>query len=141
MKTQKLKKAPKPIKPAHTKLVIFWWAWLAFAIIIYPVLIAVGTGTSFVSGILMQVLLLLPALLFSPYIVRGNSPYALIMASLVLLLYLGVSGVLVLIRYYEATPAAVWGGRLVEFVLIGGALYYLFVLLRRLPPMHKQRLR
>ncbi|MFA9486020.1 MULTISPECIES: hypothetical protein [unclassified Moraxella] len=138
MKTNKTQKPTKPIKPIHIKLIACLWAWLVFAIIGYPVLVAVATGVSLVSGVLIQMLILLPALFSTPYVLRGNSPYALIVVSLVLLVYLGVSGVLVLIGYYESASVLIWGGRLVEFVLIGGVLYYLFVLLRCLPPMHRQ---
>lgn len=129
----------KPVKPIHQKLLICWWLWLGFAIIGYPALIMLATGASLPSGVLVQVLAMLPALLFTPAMLRGNSPYVLICANLIMLIYLGVAGVLSLIRYYEAAPDLVWLGRLVEFVILLFINYYLFVLLKRLPPMHKSR--
>lgn len=126
----------KPIKPIHQKLLLCWWLWLAFAIVGYPMLNMIA-GASLVHGVLVQILAMLPVLIFTPWILRAKSPYVLIVISLMTLVYLGVAGVLALIRYYEGVSALIWAGRLVEFLIVLCVNYYLFVLLKRLPPMHQ----
>ena len=128
----------KPIHPIHQRLKLCWWLWVVLAIIIYPLSIMMLTDANVVNGVVVQILAMLPALLFTPTIMRGNSPYVLIFASIVTLVYLGVAGVLALIRYYEGVSAGIWAMRLVEFVVLLFINYYLFILLKRLPPMHKQ---
>lgn len=128
----------KPIKPIHQRLLWCWWLWLAIAILGYP-LLTMMAGASLVHGVLVQILAMLPVLIFTPFIMRANSPYALIVASLMTLVYLGVAGVLALIRYYEDASNGLWLGRLLEFVVVLCVNYYLFVLLKRLPPMHQTR--
>lgn len=95
------------------------------------------TNAAFANGVVVQVMTMLPALIFTPSVLRGKSPYALILVSMITLVYLGVAGVLALIRYYEAAPSIIWHSRLIEFVVICFVNYYLFVFLKRLPPMHK----
>lgn len=130
--------AQKPIQPIHQRLKLCWWLWVVLAIIIYPLSIMMLTDANVVNGVVVQILAMLPALLFTPAIMRGNSPYVLIFASIVTLVYLGVAGVLALIRYYEGVGAGIWAMRLVEFIVLLFINYYLFILLKRLPPMHKQ---
>lgn len=127
----------KPIQPIHQRLKLFWWLWVVLAIIIYPLSIMMLTDVNVMNGVVVQILAMLPALLFTPAIMRGNSPYVLIFASIVTLVYLSVAGVLALIRYYEGVSAGIWGMRLVEFIVLLFINYYLFILLKRLPPMHK----
>ncbi|MCP3897194.1 hypothetical protein [Moraxella sp.] len=128
----------KPIQPIHQRLKLCWWLWVVLAIIIYPLSIMMLTDANVINGVVVQILAMLPALLFTPAIIRGNSPYVLIFASIVTLVYLGVAGVLALIRYYEGVGAGIWAMRLVEFIVLLFINYYLFILLKRLPPMHKQ---
>ena len=130
--------AQKPIQPIHQRLKLCWWLGVVLAIIIYPLSIMMLTDANVVNGVVVQILAMLPALLFTPAIMRGNSPYVLIFASIVTLVYLGVAGVLALIRYYEGVGAGIWAMRLVEFIVLLFINYYLFILLKRLPPMHKQ---
>ncbi|SPX86851.1 hypothetical protein [Moraxella ovis] len=127
----------KPIKPIHQRLKLCWWLWVVLAIIIYPLSIMMLTDVNVMNGVVVQILAMLPALLFTPAIMRGNSPYVLIFASIVTLVYLSVAGVLALIRYYEGVSAGIWGMRLVEFIVLLFINCYLFILLKRLPPMHK----
>lgn len=126
----------KPIQPIHQRLKLFWWLWVVLAIIIYPLSIMMLTDVNVMNGVVVQILAMLPALLFTPAIMRGT-PYVLIFASIVTLVYLSMAGVLALIRYYEGVSAGIWGMRLVEFIVLLFINYYLFILLKRLPPMHK----
>lgn len=131
-------KPTKPTKPIHQRLKAVWWLWLMVSVA-YPLALAMTTDASLMMALVMQLIFLMPALLFTPVLVRGNEPSKLIYLSIVMLIYLGVAGVLALIRYYESAPTLVWLLRLVETGLLFMVNYYLFVLLRRLPPMHKQR--
>lgn len=135
---KKLQKPAKPVKPIHQRLKTVWWLWLMVSVA-YPLALAMTTDASLMMALVMQLIFLIPALLFTPALVRGNEPSKLIYLSIVMLIYLGVAGVLALIRYYESAPTLVWLLRLVETGLLFMVNYYLFVLLRRLPPMHKQR--
>lgn len=91
-------------------------------------------------GVVWQFFVLLPALLLTPTIKKGNSPYALIIASLVVLVYLGAVGVFLLMRLYENAPLPVSIGFAIETFLLLAINALLFVLLKRLPPMHKSAL-
>lgn len=135
---KKPQKPAKPTKPIHQRLTAVWWLWLMVSVA-YPLALAMTTDASLMMALVMQLIFLMPALLFTPALVRGNEPSKLIYLSIVMLIYLGVAGVLALIRYYESAPTLVWVLRLVETGLLFMVNCYLFVLLRRLPPMHKQR--
>lgn len=128
----------KPTQPIHKRLKFWWWLWLVLAIVIYPLCISLLTGANAMSGMAVQFLAMLPALLFTSTIQRGNSPHALIFASIVTLTYLGVAGVLCLIRYYEGVRVGIWALRMSEFTILLFVNYHLFILLKRLPPMYKQ---
>lgn len=133
---KKPQKPAKPVKPIHQRLKAVWWLWLLVSVA-YPLALAMTTDASLMMALVMQLIFLMPALLFTPALVRGNEPSKLIYLSIVMLIYLGVAGVLALIRYYEGVSALIWAGRLVEFLIVLCVNYYLFVLLKRLPPMHQ----
>lgn len=133
---KKPQKPAKPTKPIHQRLKAVWWLWLMVSVA-YPLALAMTTDASLMMALVMQLIFLMPALLFTPALVRGSEPSKLIYLSIVMLIYLGVAGVLALIRYYEGVSALIWAGRLVEFLIVLCVNYYLFVLLKRLPPMHQ----
>lgn len=135
---KKSNKPAKPVKPVQTALRHTWWLWLVTVLIAYPVAVWLSTGASLWAGVGVQLLGLIPALLCTPAIWRGNSPYALMWVSMVALVYLGLAGVMSLLRIYEAAPVAVWMVQCVEAVLLLLINCQLFVLLKRLPAMHKQ---
>lgn len=113
--------------------------WLIYRLLGYPLLVgfSLSSWTMMATGAAWQVVVLLPALLLTPTIKKGNSPYGLIVASLVMLVYLGVVGVFLFIRLYEHAPLAIALGFGVETLLLSIINGLLFVLLKRLPPMHK----
>lgn len=147
--TQVKASTDKPNKPIHTiqrTLRRTWMSWLVYRLFAYPLLVSVltlSTNTSpqtiyfGVIGMAWQLLVLLPALLLIPTIKKGDSPYGLIIASLVALVYLGVAGVFLFIRIYEQAPTMIWVGFALETVLLIIINIQLFTLLKRLPPMHQ----
>ncbi len=133
-------KTAKPLKPAapiHQKLYKLWFCWLGYRLILYPVLVGVATKASIISGVAWQALVLLPAFLFTKAVWQGKSPYSLIMLSMITLIYLASAGVFLALRVYEQAPVLVSLGFAFEMVLLLGINVLLFVLLKRLPPMHK----
>lgn len=128
---------PKPIYPIHQKLKIVWWLWLAFRLFGVALLANQLTVNhrAILGGIVWQGLWLLPALLATPYIVKGKSPYALLLIIMLTFIYLGGSGMTVLkFGFGQAWGLmAVW---LVDFGLLSAINVWLFILLKRLPKMN-----
>ena len=139
--TTKTPKPPKPSAPIHQKLKMVWCVWLVYRLLIYPTLIGMTTETGIAFGvflgILWQVLVLLPAFVFTKAVWQGKSPYALIILSMITLVYLASAGVYLVLRLYEQAPMLISLGFGVETVLLLFINVYLFILLKRLPPMHK----
>lgn len=122
----------------HQLLLRFWLLWLVWRWLVYPMAVMVAGGGAWWLGVLWQTLVLLPALIFHRAIWRGNSPYALLWASMVMLVYLGAVGVFVIMRFYEQANFVVTWVLCAEFVMVFAINVLLFLLLKRLPPMHKQ---
>lgn len=129
--------SPKPIYPIHQRLKIAWWGWLVFRLVGIAVSshLLLASQPNIIGGIAWQGLWLIPAIICTPFIVKGKSPYALVMISMITLIYLGGSGMVMLKHGY----GQVWGLMsvwLVDFILLGLINYWLFVLLKRLPKMN-----
>lgn len=139
MRKSKSHTPPKPTAPIQLMLRRVWVLWLIYRLLGYPLLVgfSLSSWTMMATGVAWQVVVLLPALLLTPTIKKGNSPYGLIVASLVMLVYLGVVGVFLFIRLYEHAPLVIALGFGVETLLLSIINGLLFVLLKRLPPMHK----
>ncbi len=84
-----------------------------------------------------QILALLPALIALPFILKGKSAYALIVISLMMMVYWGVSASFLLIAWYEKAPMLLIGAYGVETVLLAVVFFALFVFLRKMPAMYK----
>lgn len=129
--------SPKPIYPIHQRLKGAWCTWLGFRLLAVPVLthFLATTHPAIIGGIAWQGVWLLPALLSTPFIFKGKSPYALLLISMVSFVYLGGSGMVALKYGYGSMWGlmAVW---LVDFMLIALINYWLFILLKRLPKMN-----
>lgn len=128
----------KPAKPMHQALKLTWGLWLLMAAVAYPLAVSISTSASVWAGVGVQLLVLVPAMLCTPAIWRGNSPYALMWVSMAALIYLGVVSMMTLLRYYEQAPIQVWSLKMAEMVLLLLINCQLFMLLKRLPAMHKQ---
>lgn len=146
---------PKPIIPVQSALRRAWFAWLLYCLVIYPVLASLAFGnvgyanlgmngsvvTGMVFGVIWQLVKLIPALLLTPIIKRADAPYGLIVASLVMLIYLGFVGVYWFIHVFEHSPVYISVGFGFETLLLLIINVLLFILLKRLPPMHKNKIR
>ena len=130
-------KAKKPIAPIRQRLLMTWLAWLVYRLIGLPIFISVFNPSSpdIVGGVAWQALWLVPAFILTPWIVRGRSPYALLIASMFTLVYLGASGVVLFTRAYGSSWAEI-GVYLIDFLLLLGINIWLFILLKRLPSMN-----
>ncbi|MGP9637531.1 hypothetical protein [Psychrobacter sp. AOP3-A1-26] len=135
--TGKLVKPSKPIAPIRQRLMVTWLVWLAFRLIALPILINIFNTSSpdIVGGIAWQALWLVPAFVLTPSILRGRSPYALLIGSMFTLVYLGASGVVLFTRAYGSSWAEIVV-YLLDFLLLFAINVWLFVLLKRLPSMN-----
>ena len=136
-KTPEIVNAQKPIAPIRQRLMVTWLVWLAFRLLALPILISVFNPSrpDIVGGIAWQALWLLPALVLTPSILRGHSPYALLIASMFTLVYLGASGVVLFTRVYGSSWAEIMV-YLLDFVLLLTINVWLFILLKCLPSMN-----
>ena len=130
-------KASKPITPIRQRLIVTWIVWLSFRLLALPILINVFNPSrpDIVGGIAWQALWLVPAFVLTPSILRGRSPYALLIDSMFTLVYLGASGVVLFTRAYGSSWAEIAVYSL-DFVLLFAINVWLFILLKRLPSMN-----
>jgi hypothetical protein len=136
-KASKPVKSGKPIAPIRQRLMLTWLVWLVYRLLGLPILISIFNVSSpdIVGGIAWQALWLLPAFILTPWIVRGRSPYALLVGSMFTLVYLGASGVVLFTRSYGSS----WSEIVVylfDFLLLLVINVWLFILLKRLPSMN-----
>ncbi|KRG36249.1 hypothetical protein [Psychrobacter sp. P11G3] len=130
-------KTVKPIAPIAQRLKVTWLIWLVYRLLGLPIFISIFNPSSpdIVGGIAWQALWLVPALILTPWILRGRSPYALLISSMFTLVYLGASGVVLFTRIYGSSWAEI-AVYLVDFLLLLAINVWLFILLKRLPSMN-----
>ena len=130
-------KASKRITPIRQRLIVTWLLWLSFRLLALPILISVFNPSrpDIIGGIAWQTLWLLPAFILTPSILRGRSPYALLIDSMFTLVYLGASGVILFTRAYGSSWAEI-AIYFIDFALLLAINVWLFVLLKRLPSMN-----
>ncbi len=133
----KSSKAIKPIAPIAKRLAVTWLIWLVYRLLGLPIFISIFNPSSpdIVGGIAWQALWLVPALILTPWILRGRSPYALLISSMFTLVYLGASGVVLFTRIYGSSWAEI-AVYLIDFVWLLAINVWLFILLKRLPSMN-----
>lgn len=136
-KSGKSIKLSKPIAPMRQRLVITWLAWLVYRLLGLPILISMVNPASpdIIGGIVWYGLWLIPALILTPAIWRGRSPYILLVGSMLTLVYLGASGVVLFTRVYGSSWAEILIYAL-DFGLLLLINTWLFLLLKRLPSMN-----
>lgn len=136
-KTGKPIKVKKPIAPIRQRLLVTWLLWLVYRLLGLPIFINVFNPSSpdVVGGIAWQALWLVPAFILTPWILRGRSPYALLISSMFTLVYLGASGVVLFTRAYGSSWAEITI-YLIDFLLLLAINVWLFILLKRLPSMN-----
>ena len=127
----------KPITPVRQRLMVTWLVWLIFRLLALPVLINIFNPSrpDIIGGIAWQALWLVPAFVLTPSMLRGRSPYALLIDSMFTLVYLGASGVVLLTRAYGSSWAEI-AVYCIDFVLLFAINVWLFILLKRLPSMN-----
>lgn len=136
-KTGRPVKIKKPIAPIRQRLLVTWLLWLVYRLLGLPIFINVFNPSSpdVVGGIAWQALWLMPAFILTPWILRGRSPYALLISSMFTLVYLGASGVVLFTRAYGSSWAEITI-YLIDFLLLLAINVWLFILLKRLPSMN-----
>lgn len=129
--------AGKPIAPMRQRLLLTWLVWMAYRLLALPIMISVFNPTSpdIIGGIAWQTLWLIPAFILTPVILRGRSPYMLLIGSMLTLVYLGASGVVLFTRFYGSSVIEILV-YLLDFVLLFAINVWLFILLKRLPSMN-----
>ena len=129
--------ASKPTAPMRQRLIITWLIWLVYRLIALPLLINILNPASpdIIGGIAWYGLWLIPAFIITPSIWRGRSPYALLVDSMLILVYLGASGVILFTRVYGSSWAEIVV-YLIDFILLLMTNIWLFLLLKRLPSMN-----
>lgn len=132
------RKPPKPIEPILQRLRAVWVIWFIYRLLALPILIAKLSPQhpDMLGGIAWQALWLLPALIMTPAILRGRSPYVLLISSMFTLVYLGASGVVLFTRAYAVEWSVLWI-YIVDVLLLFLINGWLFILLKRLPSMNK----
>jgi len=130
-------KTVKPIAPIAQRLKVTWLIWLVYRLLGLPIFISIFNPSSpdVIGGIAWQALWLVPALILTPWILRGRSPYALLISSMFTLVYLGASGVVLFTRIYGSSWAEI-AVYLTDFLLLLAINVWLFILLKRLPSMN-----
>lgn len=136
-KSAKAVKGKKPITPIRQRLMVTWLIWLVYRLLGLPIFISVFNPSSpdIIGGIAWQALWLIPAFVLTPAILRGRSPYVLLIGSMFTLVYLGASGVVLFARAYGSSWAEIVV-YLLDFVLLLAINVWLFILLKRLPSMN-----
>ncbi len=129
---------PKPAAPIAKQLRMVWLIWLIWAGVLYPLVLGFSADIAVWSGIMIKIIVLLPALLATPAILKANSPYALMWISMLALVYLGAQALWLLVRVYEQAVPIVSFMLTAEVLLLLIINVLLFMLLKRLPAMHKQ---
>lgn len=129
--------SPAVIATLQSRLRLFWWTWLVYRGLLMPVLLGslLSTEPAIAGGIFWHVMWLIPALVLTPWMVTGKSPYALLTSSMLTLVYFGGSGVTLFSHFYDNALRVIWiyGLDTILLLLIN---YYLFKLLKKLPSMN-----
>ena len=125
------------IAKLQSRLRMSWITWLVYRGIGLPVLLGLllATQPDVIGGIAWQLLWLIPALIVTPWVIKGKSPYALLMSSMLTLVYLGASGVTLFSRFYDSGSSVMWVYA-IDLILILLINVWLFKLLKRLPSMN-----
>lgn len=125
------------VTPMRRRLMATWLIWLGYRLLALPILISLlnPNHPDKIGGMAWQLLWLIPAFILTPWMIKGRSPYALIVASMFTLVYLGASGVVLFTRSYGGSigEILVYFG---DFLLLLFINTWLFFLLKRLPSMN-----
>ena len=128
----------RPVTPIRRRLKVVWIIWLLYRLLAMPVLISMMNTAQLdiIGGIVWQGLWLIPAFVLSPWMIKGKSAYALLLASMITLVYFGASGVVLFTHFYADDWSTLWI-YITDSVLLLLINIWLFKLLQRLPSMNK----
>lgn len=128
----------RQIQAAAGRLRRVWWVWLGYRLLGLPVLLSLlhPSHPDLLGGIVWQGLWLLPALILTPWLHQGKSPYALLLGSMLTLVYFGASGVVLFMRVYDMPMGLLWLYAF-DVLLLLLINIWLFKLLKKLPSMNK----
>lgn len=123
----------------QSRLRLTWLAWLAYRAMGLPLILSVvlTTQPDLLGGIAWQLIWLIPALILTPWIIKGKSAYALLLGSMLTLVYLGASGVTSFSRIYDSGLSVLWA-YLIDTLLLLMVNVWLFKLLKQLPSMNSK---
>lgn len=129
--------AGKLIASMQQRLLLMWIIWLGYRLLGLPIFISLFNQThpDIIGGIAWQGLWLIPAFILTPWIIKGRSPYALLVGSMLTLVYLGASGVVLFTRVYGSSWVEIVV-YIIDFALLLMINIWLFMLLKRLPSMN-----
>ena len=129
--------AGKLIASMQQRLLLTWIVWLGYRLLGLPIFISLFNQThpDIIGGIAWQGLWLIPAFILTPWIIKGRSPYALLVGSMLTLVYLGASGVVLFTRVYGSSWVEIVV-YIIDFTLLLIINIWLFMLLKRLPSMN-----
>lgn len=129
--------AGKLIASMQQRLLLTWIVWLGYRLLGLPIFISLFNQThpDIIGGIAWQGLWLIPAFILTPWIIKGRSPYALLVGSMLTLVYLGASGVVLFTRVYGSSWVEIVV-YIIDFALLLMINIWLFMLLKRLPSMN-----
>lgn len=124
----------------QAKLRYGYLTWVLCRLLVMPwIMLKMTTTGAYGAFLLWQGFILLPALMFVPVIWQANRPYRLMVLSFLVMVYLGVATSHCLIAWYERKSSLLMWAYTLESGLLFVVLGLLFVVLKKLPPMHKTR--
>ena len=133
----KVTRGVRPVTPIRRRLKVVWIIWLLYRMLAMPVLISIMNDAQLdiIGGVVWQSLWLIPAFVLSPWMTKGKSAYALLLASMITLIYFGASGVVLFTHIYAKNWSSLWI-YVIDTVLLLLINIWLFQLLKRLPSMN-----
>lgn len=124
----------------HRTLRWAWGIWLSFRLVLMTaVAVFVVPSATLVGAFVWQLLVVVPLLFCTPFILKVKNAYALIVISLLVMVYWGAAVSFLLIKLYEKAPLLVSVAYGAETVVIGFVFVLLFMLTKKLPAMHKRQ--
>lgn len=124
----------------HRTLQWAWGLWLGFRLMLMTaVATAMVPSATLIGAFLWQLLVVAPLLFCTPFIVRAKNAYALIVISLLIMVYWAATASFLLIKIYEKAPVLVTLAYGAETVVISLVFVLLFMLTKKLPAMHKRQ--
>lgn len=121
------------------RLKIAWIAWLVLRLALLPLVMMWVSNVAMLGAILWQMMVMLPALIATPFVLKSKDSYALIVISLVIMVYWAVAASFWLIYVYERAMTWMVIIYALETLLLTVVFACLLMGLKKMPAMHKNR--